>query len=58
MGWGQQLDMALDPVFQHRFLLQRELPPGCYTYKFVIVSRVNRRPADQLFGGCSLAAGH
>ena len=39
VGWGQQLDMAPDPRYQHRFLLQRELPPGCYTYKFVIVSR-------------------
>ena len=42
VGWGQQLDMAPDPRYQHRFLLQRELPPGCYTYKFVIVSRLSR----------------
>lgn len=37
VGWGQQLDMAPDPAFAHRFLLRRALPPGTYSFKFVMV---------------------
>lgn len=38
VGWGQQLDMAVDERFQHRFALTRHLPPGQYQFKFIIVS--------------------
>ncbi len=38
VGWGQQLDMAPDTRFPHRFALTRHLPPGQYQFKFIIVS--------------------
>lgn len=38
VGWGQQLDMARDERYLHRFLLRRQLPPGTYQFKFIIVS--------------------
>ncbi|EFN57929.1 hypothetical protein CHLNCDRAFT_142013 [Chlorella variabilis] len=44
VGWGQQLDMAPDPQFQHRFLLQRCLPPGTYQFKFIINGRWGYAP--------------
>lgn len=38
VGWGQQLDMAVDERFPYRFALTRHLPPGTYQFKFIIVS--------------------
>lgn len=38
VGWGQQLPMEPDTRYSHRFVLRRELPPGQYQFKFVIVS--------------------
>lgn len=39
VGWGQQVDLQLDPATQ-RFVVQRELPPGTYQFKFIMVSAV------------------
>lgn len=38
VGWGQQLAMQPDRRYPHRFVLERELPPGQYQFKFIIVS--------------------
>lgn len=46
VGWGQQLPMEPDTRYPHRFVLRRELPPGQYQFKFVIVS------GRQLRGSC------
>lgn len=40
VGWGQQVDLQLDPATQ-RFVVQRELPPGTYQFKFIMVSAVH-----------------
>ncbi|KAI7843358.1 hypothetical protein COHA_003054 [Chlorella ohadii] len=44
VGWGQQLDMAPDTRFQHRFALMRHLPPGQYQFKFIIDGRWGYAP--------------
>jgi hypothetical protein len=44
VGWGQQLDMAVDQRFPHRFALTRHLPPGMYQFKFIIDGRWGYAP--------------
>ncbi|PSC72542.1 phosphoglucan phosphatase amyloplastic [Micractinium conductrix] len=45
VGWGQQLDMKPDPRYRHRFLLMRDLPPGTYSFKFIIDGRWGYAPS-------------
>ncbi len=37
VGWGQQVEMVIDPK-THHFKLTRYLPPGKYQFKFIMVS--------------------
>lgn len=34
VGWGNRLDMELDPAGTS-FIVRRELPPGKFNYKFL-----------------------
>lgn len=38
VGWGQRLDLQLDPKSQ-RFVLERNLPVGKFGYKFIFDDR-------------------
>lgn len=35
IGWGQRIPLAYD-VAQESWILQRELPEGCYEYKYIV----------------------
>ena len=38
VGWGQRLDLTLDPQTQ-TYVLERELPVGKFNYKFIFDNR-------------------
>ena len=38
VGWGRQLDLALDPATR-RYTLEQPLPTGVFPYKFVVDGR-------------------